>query len=227
MAISCNMAFAHLGVAMGRAALVDEFHRWGFDHDFALAPAGRVVAPTGDERQLADLAIGLEATDITPLHGALLGAVLADGGRMPEPMVLEAEEGPMGLEPRPVPRPASREVVDSAVIPVLARAMLAVATRGTASGVAPLDFPVAMKTGTGPEWRRGYHANYVGIAPWPDPVVAFSIRVTYEPTSTRVNQTARDVLGHLLNGLREHHRLQARRGVARNGETPPRAKAGL
>jgi len=227
MAISCNMAFAHLGLAAGRAVLVDEFHRWGFDRDFAIAPAGRVVQPAGDERQLADLAIGLEATDITPLHGALLGAVLADGGRMPEPVVLEAEEGPMGLEPRPMPRPAARDVVDSAMIPVLARAMLAVATRGTASGMAPLDFPVAMKTGTGAEWRRGYHANYVGVAPWPDPVVAFSVRITYGPTSAQVNQTARAVLGQLLDGLRRHHRLRARMGVARRRGTAPLPAAGL
>jgi hypothetical protein len=214
MAVSCNMAFAHLGVAAGRAALVDEFHRWGFDHDFTAAPAGRVVQPAGDERQLADLAIGLEATDITPLHGALLGAVLADGGRMPEPVVLEAEEGPMGLEPRPMPRPPARDVLDPSMIPVLARAMLAVATRGTAAGTTSLDFPVAMKTGTGAERRHGYHANYVGVAPWPDPVVAFSVRITYEPTSSRVNQTARVVLIHLLDGLRRRYRLRARTSEA-------------
>jgi cell division protein FtsI/penicillin-binding protein 2 len=210
MAVSCNMAFAHLGVAVGRQALVSEFRRWGFDHDFALAAAGRVLQPAGDERQLADLAIGLEATDLTPLHGALLGAVLADGGRMPEPVLTLAEEGPMGLEPRLLPRPPAREVVDPSVAPVLARSLLGVATRGTAAGVAPLGFPVAMKTGTGAQWRLGYHANYVGVAPWPEALVAFSVRITHEPTSARVNQTARAVLHHLLEGLKRRH-LEAMR----------------
>jgi cell division protein FtsI/penicillin-binding protein 2 len=59
-----------------------------------------------------------------------------------------------------------------------------------------------MKTGTGAEWRKGYHANYVGVAPWPNPVVAFSIRITHEPTSSRVNRTAREVLVALLEGLK-------------------------
>jgi hypothetical protein len=202
MAISCNMAFARLGLAAGRAALVDELHRWGFDRDFALAPAGRVKKPGGDLRQLADLAIGLEATDITPLHGALLAAVLADDGRMPEPALVMAEEGPMGLEPRPRPRLPPREVVDPAMLAVLGHALQAVPLYGTAAGVAPRDFPVAMKTGTAAEWRLGYHANYVGVAPWPKPRVAFSVRVTHAPTSSHVNRMAREVVARLLAGLR-------------------------
>jgi peptidoglycan glycosyltransferase len=202
MAVSCNMAFAHVGARVGRAALLAELRHWGFDRDFAIAPAGRVVRPEGDLRQLADLSIGLEATDITPLHGALLATVLANEGRMPEPTLLVATEGPMGLEPSSLERPAARDVVTPEAVPVLARAMQAVAVYGTAAGVAPPGFPIAMKTGTGAEWRLGYHANYVGVAPWPNPVVAFCVRITHEPTSSRVNRTAREVLSALLEGLR-------------------------
>jgi peptidoglycan glycosyltransferase len=202
MAVSCNMAFAHIGVRVGRAALLDELHLWGFDRDFAIAPAGHVVAPSGDLRQLADLAIGLEASDITPLHGALLATVIANEGRMPEPALLEGTEGPMGLHTTPAPRLEARDVIAPEAVPVLARSMQAVTVYGTAAGAVPLGFPVAMKTGTGAEWRKGYHANYVGVAPWPNPVVAFSIRITHEPTSSRVNRTAREVLVALLEGLK-------------------------
>lgn len=203
LATSCNIAFARLGLGVGRAALLDELSRWGFDRDFApWAPGGRILQATGDPRQLADLAIGLEATDITPLHGALLATVIAEGGRMPQPVLLDGESGPLSLVPLSYPRPPAREVMDAAATRVLARAMVAVAVQGTAAGVAPGGFPIAMKTGTGAEWHRGYHANYVGVAPWPDPVVAFSVRATYEPTSSRVNRTARLVLGRLLEGLR-------------------------
>jgi cell division protein FtsI/penicillin-binding protein 2 len=188
---------------VGREALVDELHRWGFDHDFAIAPAGRIRVPQGDLRQLADLSIGLEAADITPLHGALLAAVIADSGQMPEPVLVLADEGPMGLEPRPRPRLPRRAVVEPSAIPLLARSMRAVPAYGTAAGVAPVDFPVAMKTGTGAQWRVGYHANYVGVAPWPNPRLAFSVRITHEPTSMQVNRTAREVLRLLLAGLRE------------------------
>ncbi|HVQ28429.1 MAG TPA: penicillin-binding transpeptidase domain-containing protein, partial [Vicinamibacteria bacterium] len=202
MAISCNIAFAHLGLEVGRAALLEELGRWGFGRDFtSWAPGGHIVQATGDPRQLADLAIGLEATDLTPLHGALMAAVIADGGHMPEPVLIDGESGPLSLVSSALPRAPAREVVDEAAAKVLAHAMVAVAVQGTAAGVAPADFPIAMKTGTGAEWHRGYHANYVGVAPWPNPVVAFSVRVTHEPTSSRVNRTARVVLGRLLEGL--------------------------
>ena len=121
---------------------------------------------------------------------------------MPEPVLVEGDSGPLSLVWRPPPRAPGRDVIDGAAVKVLARAMVAVAVWGTAAGVAPRGFPVAMKTGTGAEWHRGYHANYVGVAPWPAPVVAFSVRVTHEPTSARVNRTARAVLGRLLEGLR-------------------------
>jgi len=92
-------------------------------------------------------------------------------------------------------------VIDPAWLPVLGRAMEAVAEYGTAAGVAPVDFPVAMKTGTGATWHLGYHANYIGVGPWPDPRIAFCVRITHEPSSGRVTRAARQVLADLLEGL--------------------------
>ena len=46
-------------------------------------------------------------------------------------------------------------MIDPSAQLVLSRAMEAVAAYGTAAGVAPPEFPVAMKTGTGAEWRLG------------------------------------------------------------------------
>ena len=58
-----------------------------------------------------------------------------------------------------------------------------------------------MKTGTAAEWRRGYHVNYIGFAPLPDPKIAFCVRITHQPSSSRVNRIARDVTRTLLEGL--------------------------
>ena len=204
LAMSCNVAFANLGVLVGRKRLLDELRRWGFDGGaLGLGPAGRILTAAGSERQLADLSIGLEATDLTPLHGALLAAVIGNQGRMPEPFLLEAAQGPLGLEPRPFDRPPARDVIDPAWLGVLSRAMQAVSAYGTAAGLAPEGFPVAMKTGTGATWHLGYHANHIGVGPWPDPRVAFCVRVTHEPSSGRVTRAARQVVGALLQGLAE------------------------
>jgi penicillin-binding protein A len=216
LAVSCNMAFAHLGEQVGRAALLAELRRWGFDSNGFSGAAGRVVQPEGDARQLADLSIGLEATEITPLHAALLAAVMADGGKMPEPVLLDAEQGPLGTGARSFPRLPAHDVLDPAWLPVLGRAMEAVALYGTAAGAVPPDFPVAMKTGTASQWHVGYHVNYVGVGPWPEPTVAFCVRVTHETTSGRVSRAAHEVLGALLEGLARRPRLLPRRGW-----TPP------
>jgi peptidoglycan glycosyltransferase len=212
LALSCNIAFANLGVLVGRKRLLDELRRWGFDGgELGLGPAGRILTAAGSERQLADLSIGLEATDLTPLHAALLAAVIGNQGRMPEPFLLEAEQGPLGLEPRPFDHPPAHDVIDPAWLGVLSRAMQAVSTYGTAAGLAPEGFPVAMKTGTGATWHLGYHANHIGVGPWPHPRVAFCVRVTHEPSSGRVTRAARQVVAALLEGLAERPAYQIRR----------------
>ena len=192
----------------GSASKWDETRSWASWPAGAsvwISQAGRREATSSRPRatcaQLADVAIGLEATDLTPLHGALMAAVIADEGHMPAPVLVLSESGPLSLISSALPRPAARDVIDAAAVRVLAHAMAAVPLHGTAAGVSPADFPIAMKTGTGATWHLGYHANYIGVAPWPNPIVAFSVRVTHEPTSSRVNRTARVVLGRLLEEL--------------------------
>jgi len=99
-------------------------------------------------------------------------------------------------------------------VPPLLRAMRAVALYGTGTGLAPRGFSIAMKTGTAAEYRKGYHVNYIGIAPSPDSAVAFCVRITYRPSSRAVNQAAREVTEALLAGLAER-RLSLEREASR------------
>ncbi|HEX9641937.1 MAG TPA: penicillin-binding transpeptidase domain-containing protein, partial [Candidatus Krumholzibacteria bacterium] len=103
LAISCNTTFARLGELIGRERLLAEFRRFGFDRgSLDLPGSGHILHPDGDSRQLADLSIGLEATDISPLHATLLAAVFGNGGAMPQPRFVTAYDGRLGLSPRPV-----------------------------------------------------------------------------------------------------------------------------
>jgi peptidoglycan glycosyltransferase len=210
MAVSCNVAFANLAVSLGWGPMVAEFRRWGLDAP-DLPGAGRVLQEDGTERQLASLGIGLDATEITPLHAALLGGVLAEG-TMPSPRFAAADEGWLGLSPRPWPGSTAREprrVVPVAWIPELRRAVADVTgPGGTAAGATPPEFPVAMKTGTASAPRVGYHVNYVGAGPLPNPTLAFSVRVTHQPTSLGVNRVARDVLRQVLQAAVPRPRVE-------------------
>jgi peptidoglycan glycosyltransferase len=201
LAVSCNVAFADLGVRVGRRRLVEELRLYGFDSDLGPFPGGRILAPRGDDRQLADLAIGLEATDVTPLHAALIAAVMANGGVMPRPTLVHALDGRLGFHPRALPPAPARRVLDPEWLPTILAAMEQVATRGTASRVAPPDFPVAMKTGTASHPRWGFHVNYIGVGPMPEPRLAFAIRITHQRTSRRVRYAATVVTRRLLAEL--------------------------
>jgi peptidoglycan glycosyltransferase len=219
LAVSCNVAFANLGVPLGAERLVEEYRLWGFDAGVSrlLGAAGRVHTPV-TPRQTADLAIGLEQVDVTPLHAALLAAVVANGGRLPEPMLWLGRCGGLGLATGEVPASAGSAVLEPTVARRLRRAMQAAAESGTGAGLAPPGFPVAMKTGTAAQRGVGYHVNYIGFGPLPEPSVAFCVRVTHEPTSPAVTRAAREVTRRLLQLLaagRVALDLEARRPESR------------
>ena len=203
LALSCNVAFANLGTRLGTEGMVAEYRLWGFDAggDALLGAAGRVHTPPRTPRQLADLSVGLELADVTPLHAALLAAVVANDGRMPDPRLVSGACGALGLRDEPLPLSAGRDVLEPEVARRLRRAMEAVAQYGTGVGLAPPGFPIAMKTGTAAEWGRGYHVNYIGMGPLPDPAIAFCVRVTNGRSSPAVTRAARDVTRRLLAAL--------------------------
>jgi hypothetical protein len=219
LAISCNIAFANLGSQVGAPRLLEEYRRWGFDADATalLGSAGHVRRAPGRPRELADLSVGLEVVDITPLHAALLGATVANDGRMPEPWLVGGRCGWLGLMGAQGPPSPSRAILDAATLPILRHAMEAVALFGTGAALAPGGFPIAMKTGTAAEWRHGYHVNYVGYAPTRDPSIAFCVRLTGQPSSHVVNRAARDVTRRLLRGLADRRAGLARSAARQRG----------
>jgi len=154
--------------------------------------------------------VGLELADVTPLHAALLAAVVANDGRLPEPRLVTGSCGRLGLGDEPLPLSAARDVLEPALARRLRRAMEAVAGYGTGAGLAPPGFPIAMKTGTSAEPGHGYHVNYIGMGPLPDPAVAFCVRVTNERTSPAVTRAARDVTRRLLAALADRRPRQRR-----------------
>lgn len=201
MAVSCNVAFASLGVTIGRQAVLGEYRQFGFDQPLGLFESGHVLQSYGNARQLADLSIGLEATEITPLHAAMLAAVVANDGKMVEPRLVRQLDGRLGLHPREMPEAPSRRVLYPHWLPMIRHAMEAVVERGSANRVSTPGFPVAMKTGTACDPTGDFHVNYIGYGPLGDDRLAFAVRITGQPSSRHVRSVAAVVTGNLLQEL--------------------------
>jgi peptidoglycan glycosyltransferase len=203
MAVSCNIAFANLGVRIGRTQLLAELRRFGFDRQSVKGiKFGRIESAIRNGRELADLSIGLEATSITPLHAALIAATFANGGMMPELRILHASDGLLGLSPVVLEAEQGRPVINPETAAIGVESMEAV-TRfgGTGYNLAPAGFTYAMKTGTAADGRTGYHTNYIGFFPVGDPQVAFCVRVTHQRTSNRVRRASVKVMRRLFQNL--------------------------
>lgn len=210
LAISCNSAFADLGVKLGWDKMLAELHRYGFeapgDYPF---PFGKIIIKSGDDRALADLSIGLEDTLITPLHAALIASVFAVDGYWSFPELLYAVDGLTGLSPVRFgnlrePKKGTR-LVETAWLPVIRDAMNAVTDfGGTASFVDPEGFQVYMKTGTSGNFDNGFHINYIGYGPVDQDIqtIAYCVRVTGKRSTSQVRQAGYRVNEELLLRLK-------------------------
>lgn len=209
MAVSCNTSFADLGVEVGWEKMLNELRLFGYDKQAANPfPLGKIVIPSGDDRSLANLSIGLENTRTTPVHAALITSVFANDGKWVNPRLLYARDGFSGLTPIPFEKKednhSSKKILETQWMPEIREAMRAVSQYGgTAGFIAPVDFPVFMKTGTGGNYRNGYHINYTGYGPPESGSIVFCVRVTGKRTSYRTRRAGYRVNQELLIRLKQ------------------------
>jgi cell division protein FtsI/penicillin-binding protein 2 len=186
---SANVVFAKLaGRDLSAELLRVEAGRLLFNADI---PFDWPVEPSparisDDPFELATTAAGFGPVRLSPLHGALLAGVVANGGRFLPPRVVDEVEG----APAPAPGEA-RQLIRPEVAAALARMMQTTVTEGTARKIfrrdrwarrsALREVTVAGKTGSlsEPSPYRDY-SWFVGFAPVEDPQVAVAAVVVNE-----------------------------------------------
>ena len=157
---SCNIYFAHAGLAVGPQPLREHASQFGFAR---LPP----IAQFGAE--LPDVAFGQGPMLASPLEMAGVAATVASGGRHLRPQFLKDAKPAVTATPLS-PSDAGR----------LQEMMRRVTVSGTAGGrFADLPYPVAGKTGTAQneEGDRMSHSWFIGFAPADRPKVAFAVIV--------------------------------------------------
>ncbi len=180
LAISCNTAYAQLGLDVGEDALRRQAKAFGFGQSDLEVPLNTAtsVFPDGglDPPSLGQSAIGQRDVTATPLQMAMVAAGVANGGVVMTPYLVREVLAPdlsrvEGPDPSELSRAVSGEVAGQ-----LTAMMEAVVARGTGGSAQIPGVRVAGKTGTAQNaLGSDPHAWFIGFAPAEDPKVAVAV----------------------------------------------------
>jgi cell division protein FtsI/penicillin-binding protein 2 len=167
-----------------------------------------------DGLEFARTAAGFWHSTLSPMHGALLAATIANRGLMPAPTLVERATAPDGQALSLPVVAAGRRVVTAATAAEVGRMMELTTRIGTAKGTFRdkkgrrlLAVDVAGKTGTlGAETDHGYfgYSWFVGYAPADHPTIAFAVSLGNHPTwRIKATYVARRIVTEYLAGRAE------------------------
>ncbi len=157
LAVSCDTAYARIGLLLGARNLYDEATSFGFNKVPPIdLPAGETVAsefppPSSFKQNLPGVAysaIGQEDVAATALQDALVAAGIADNGTIMTPHLMSRVIDSQGSVVATYKPHAWLQATSQATASAVRTFMLGVASHGTAAGIFPPSLNVAAKTGT-------------------------------------------------------------------------------
>ena len=163
-----------------------------------------------DRLEMARASAGFWHSTLSPLHGALVAATIANGGEMPAPTLIESAVDAEG-RPEPLAVAATRHVADGAAAAAVGRMMELTTRIGTAKktfrnkhGQRYLPVEVAGKTGTlAADTDRGPigYSWFVGYAPADHPAIAFAVVLGNGPNwRIKATYVGRNIVATYLAG---------------------------
>jgi peptidoglycan glycosyltransferase len=188
--VSCNTAFAQMGVETGPDPMIEVAEGFGFNQTVPidLTRPARSNFPTDFEQNLPALAqssIGQNDVAATPLQMAMVAAAVANGGQVMTPHVLRDVRNPDGNVVDTYDPDVWTTAMDGATSDLMREAMRGVVESGTATRLAVPGFEVGGKTGTaqlGTDPPRS-HAWIIGFAgpPGEEPTIAVAVIIEGQP----------------------------------------------
>jgi peptidoglycan glycosyltransferase len=183
LTISCNTAFAQLGMALGQDKLRSTAQAFGIDDQgfsMPLPVAGSTVGAIPDQAALAIASIGQQNVQITPLQGAMIAAAVANGGTLMKPYLVDQVRAPdLTVIDQTDPSVMSHPVT-SAVAAELTQMMTSVVDNGTGKKAKIPGVPVAGKTGTAQtDPENNDNSWFVGFAPADHPKIAVAVFIRH------------------------------------------------
>jgi penicillin-binding protein A len=178
--VSCNTAFANLGLDVGEDKLRAQAEKFGFDqrHLDDLAGVASKFPDQLDDAQLALSSIGQYDVAASPLQMAMVTAAIANDGVLMDPYVVSMVQSP-DLKPISTHKP---QKLSDAMLPSnakeLQQMMVTVVEEGTGRNGQIPGVAVGGKTGTAQsDPTRKPFAWFTSFAPADDPTVAVAVIV--------------------------------------------------
>jgi penicillin-binding protein A len=188
LTISCNTAFAKLGVDLGDSAVRDEAAKFGINDQPRVCPlpvAASTLGPMIDQAALAQSSIGQRDVRITPLQAAMISAAVANNGALMEPYLVKQEFAPnlSVLSPTPAPHQLAA-VLSPELDDQLKTMMQSVVQVGTGTAAQIPGVTVAGKTGTADTGQTGADGKpeppdawFSGFAPVTNAKIAVAVLI--------------------------------------------------
>jgi peptidoglycan glycosyltransferase len=181
LTVSCNTAFAQLGIDLGEEPvreMAEEFGMDGEGFEMPLDVAGSSVGDIADDASLGQTSIGQRDVVVTPMQGAMIAAAVANDGTLMRPYLVDSVQAPDlsvidQTEPETMSEPVSEEVAEQ-----LTEMMTSVVTDGSGRRARVDGVQVAGKTGTAEAGEDvADHNWFIGFAPADDPTIAVAVFV--------------------------------------------------
>jgi penicillin-binding protein A len=181
LTISCNTAFAQLGIDLGEDKVREMAEAFGLDDEGMEIPLSVVDSHVGEiesDAALGQTSIGQRDVRMTVLQAAMVAATVANDGVQMKPYLVDEVRAPDfsvldETEPEELREPISAEVADQ-----LTEMMTSVVARGSGRAARLPGMDVAGKTGTA-QVREDVpdHNWFMGFAPADDPKIAVAVFV--------------------------------------------------
>lgn len=179
--MSCNTAFASLGMELGQKTLREQAEKFGFNDNVEMpmeTTRSNFPEEPIPESELAKSAIGQQDVKSTPLQMAMVASAVADNGTLMEPYLVDEVKGP-DLSTVKKTRPEKySQAMSSGAARQLTGMMKLVVAKGTGTAAQIPGVTVAGKTGTAENGPGNPVTGwFTSFAPAKNPQVAVAVVV--------------------------------------------------
>lgn len=202
--VSSNYVFCTLGYEMGADRVKAEAEKFGINKDFSFdipISKSEIQYKRMDDLDASLVSIGQGGLVMTPLHVAMMGSAIANGGKMMKPYIVEQVKTSGDITIGQTRPQVLYDVVGAACSDYVEDLMIGVVENGTGKNAQIKGVSVAGKTGTAETDSGKDHSWFVGYAPANNPKICVAVILENDGSSggTTACPIARDVIKKFLD----------------------------